>query len=304
MKHFTTIDPCQIDQKSVHNHLLSAIAPRPICFASTIDKEGNVNLSPFSFFNVFSSNPPILIFSPANRGKDKDIKHTLSNILEVKEVVINIIHYPLVEQMSLSSTSYEKGVDEFVKSGLTPLKSNKIKPPRVKEAPIAFECKVSKIISLGDHPGAGNLVLAEVVLMHFENQYLDKDGNLLPQKIDWVARMGGSWYAKITKEALFQIPKPNYKIGMGVDQLPLTAQKSKVLSGNDLGRLGNIDCKPTPLEIDKLKDLDPIKTILQSSMKKDKIKQLHFLTKKELELKNNEKALAIVFLAEQIFHLE
>lgn len=296
----TTIDPTQIDQKSVHNHLLSAVAPRPICFASTIDNKGNVNLSPFSYFNVFSSNPPILIFSPARSGKDNSQKHTLLNVMEVKEVVINIIHYPLLEQMSLSSAPYEKGINEFVKSGLTQVKSTKVRPPRVGEAPISFECKVNQVISLGDGPGAGNLILAEVVLMHFQDKFLNNTGNLDTTKVDWVARMGESWYARIKKEALFQIPKPTNKKCIGVDQLPQSAQKSTVLTGNDLGQLGKNERIPAQEELDQLKNSDLIKEMDTSTIGEDKISLFHQLAREELAKENYVTALAIVFLADQV----
>jgi flavin reductase (DIM6/NTAB) family NADH-FMN oxidoreductase RutF len=295
----TTIDPTQIDQKSVHNHLLSAVAPRPICFASTIDNKGNVNLSPFSYFNVFSSNPPILIFSPARSGKDNSQKHTLLNVMEVKEVVINIIHYPLLEQMSLSSAPYEKGINEFVKSGLTQVKSTKIRPPRVGEAPISFECKVNQVISLGDGPGAGNLILAEVVLMHFQDKFLNNAGNLDTTKVDWVARMGESWYARIKKEALFQIPKPTNKKCIGVDQLPQSAQKSTVLTGNDLGQLGKNEHIPAQEDLDQLKNSDLIREMDTSTTGEDKISLFHQLAREELAKENYVTALAIVFLADQ-----
>ena len=300
MKQFTSIDPRKINQKKQHEYLLSSVCPRPICFASTVDKKGNVNLSPFSFFNVVSSNPPILIFSPARRGTDNTQKHTLTNMLEVEGVVIHIIDYPLVEQMSLTNTPYKKGINEFVKTGLTPLKSNLVRPPRVQEAPFAFECKVKNVIALGDKPGAGNLVLAEVLQMHFHKNYLDQQGNLTPEKMEWVARMGGNWYAKITKEELFEIPKPNSKIGIGVDQLPISAQKSRVLSGNNLGRLGNKSRKPKPSELDQLKNAKPIKTIVATFHGEKRIEQLHALAKKELERNNEDKALRLVFLAEQL----
>lgn len=296
----TTIDPTQIDQISVHNYLLSAVAPRPICFASTIDNKGNVNLSPFSYFNVFSSNPPILIFSPARSGKDNSQKHTLLNVLEVKEVVINIIDHPLLEQMSLSSAPYEVGINEFVKSGLTQVKSTKILPPRVGEAPISFECKVNQVIPLGDGPGAGNLILAEVVLMHFQNKFLNNHGNLDTTKIDWVARMGESWYAKINKEVLFQIPKPANKNCIGVDQLPQSAQKSTVLTGNDLGQLGKNERIPSQQELDQLKNANFMRNTLNTLKDEDKISHLHQLAKVELAKENFLNALAIVFLAEQV----
>jgi flavin reductase (DIM6/NTAB) family NADH-FMN oxidoreductase RutF len=297
---YTTLDPNQLDQKTVHHHLLSAVVPRPICFASTIDAKGNVNLSPFSFFNVFSSNPPVLIFSPARSGKDNSMKHTLTNVMEVDEVVINIIDHPIVEQMSLSSTPYKKGVNEFVKSGLTQLESTKIKPPRVGEAPIAFECKVQKLIPLGKDPGAGNLVIAEVLLMHFQDRYLNSEGMLATEKINWVARMGGSWYAQIRPEALFQIPKPNSNIGIGVDQLPQSVQNSTVLTGNNLGRLGNIDRLPTQTEIAQMKQSDPVLQILSNFKKKDQRNQLHQMAQQELVQKNDYEALTILMVSDQM----
>ena len=203
-------------------------------------------------------------------------------MLEVEEVVIHIIDYPMVEQMSLTSTPYEKDINEFVKAGLTPLKSSLVRPPRVQEAPIAFECKVKNVIALGDKPGAGNLVLAEVLLMHFHKNYLDQQGNLTLEKMEWVARMGGNWYAKITREELFEIPKPNSKIGIGVDQLPISTQKSRVLSGNNLDRLGNKSRKPKQSEIDQLKNTKAIKTIVATFHGEKRIEQLQALAKKEL----------------------
>lgn len=300
MNTYTTLDPSQLDPKTVHQHLLSAVVPRPICFASTIDAKGNINLSPFSFFNVFSSNPPILIFSPSRSGRDNSLKHTLTNVMEVDEVVINIIDHPMVEQMSLSSTPYKKGVNEFVKSGLTPLQSTRVIPPRVGEAPIAFECKVQKTIPLGENPGAGNLVIAEVLLMHFQDRCLNSDGTLAIQKINWVARMGGSWYAQIRPEALFQIPKPNSNIGIGVDQLPQSVQNSIVLTGNNLGRLGNLDRLPTQAEINQMKQSDRLSPILSNPKISDRINQLHQIAQQELAQKKDFEALTILLVSDQI----
>jgi len=249
-----TIDPKDISQPKLHHYLLAAVAPRPIAFASTIDEEGNVNLSPFSFFNVFSSNPPVMIFSPARSGRDNTTKDTLDNVLKVPETVINIVNHPIVEQMSLSSTAYDKGVNEFVKSGLTQVDSEKVKPPRVGEAPVAFECKVDQVIALGDGPGAGNLVIARVVLMHLQEEYLDDEGRLDTKKLDLVGRMGGSWYNHANGEALFEIPKPIRTKGIGVDQLPDSIRNSHILTGNNLGRLGNMEKLPeraSILEIEK-----------------------------------------------------
>jgi len=201
MSNTTTINPKELSQPERHKLLLTAIAPRPICFASTIDLNGNVNLSPFSFFNIFSSSPPVMVFSPARNGRDGSLKHTLQNIYDLNEVVINVVNFGIAEQMSLSSTAYDKGVNEFVKAGLTQIPSDQIKPPRVGEAPVAFECTIDQVIELGDHGGAGNLVIARVVMIHINNDYLDKDGNLDTYKLDLVARMGGNLYCRANGDA-------------------------------------------------------------------------------------------------------
>lgn len=238
------INPKEIPVGKMHSYLLGAVAPRPIAFASTIDKEGNVNLSPFSFFNCFGANPPILIFSPARRGRDNTTKHSYENVLEVPEVVINIVNYALVQQMSLASTEYPKGVNEFVKAGLTQVASSVVKPPRVGEAPVAFECKVLQVIPTGTEGAAGNLVICEVLRMHLKEEILDSEGRIDPFKIDAVARMGGDWYCRANGESLFKVPKPLEKIGIGIDQLPAALRNSKVLSGNDLGMLANVEKLP------------------------------------------------------------
>ncbi|MAV42365.1 MAG: flavin reductase [Flavobacteriaceae bacterium] len=208
MKNIKSIDPISLETKELHKILLSSIAPRPIAFASTVDSNGNVNLSPFSYFNVFSSNPPILIFSPSRRVRDNTTKHTLENAIETKEVVINVVNFPIVEQMSKSSIEYEKGVNEFIETGLTEVESLLVKPPRVLESPISFECKVQDIISLGESGGAGQLIIAKVVQIHIDKKFLDKNGDILSEKLDLVARMGGDWYTRATKESMFKIPKP------------------------------------------------------------------------------------------------
>jgi len=208
MKNIKSIDPISLETKELHKILLSSIAPRPIAFASTVDSNGNVNLSPFSYFNVFSSNPPILIFSPSRRVRDNTTKHTLENAMETKEVVINVVNFPIVEQMSKSSIEYEKGVNEFIETGLTQVESLLVKPPRVLESPISFECKVQDIISLGESGGAGQLIIAKVVQIHIDKKFLDKNGDILSEKLDLVARMGGDWYTRATKESMFKIPKP------------------------------------------------------------------------------------------------
>ncbi|ARN79439.1 flavin reductase [Nonlabens spongiae] len=223
--------------------MLGAVQPRPIAFASTIDEEGKVNLSPYSFFNVFSANPPIMIFSPARRVRNNTVKHTLLNAQATKEVVINIVNYDIVQQMSLSSTEYAEGVNEFVKSGLTEVASEKVRPPRVAESPVQFECKVKEIVELGHEGGAGNLIICEVVMVHVNDEVLDGNNKIDPFKIDTVARMGGNWYCR-SKDAMFEVPKPLASLGVGVDAIPETARNSTVLTGNDLGKLGNVEKIP------------------------------------------------------------
>lgn len=222
-----------------------AIAPRPIALASTINAKGEVNLSPFSYFNCFSSNPPILIFSPARRVRDNTTKHTLENVLEVAEVVVNVVCFSIVEQCSLASTEYGDGVNEFIKSGLTEVKSDFIKPPRVKESPVQFECKVIEVKALGDGPGAGNLIICEVLKMHIKDEILDDSGQLIdPNKADLVARLGGAWYGRAMGSSLFQIPKPLQNTGVGFDAIPLSIRTSNVLTGNHLARMANVEKVP------------------------------------------------------------
>ncbi|EWH13121.1 flavin reductase domain-containing FMN-binding protein [Cellulophaga geojensis KL-A] len=244
MKKTISIVPNEVTTAKLHGYLLGAVGPRPIAFASTVDKDGNPNLSPFSFFNVFSANPPILIFSPARRVRNNTTKHTLENVLETKEVVVNIVNYAIVQQMSLSSTEYAEGVNEFKKAGLTMLKSDVVTPFRVAESPVQFECKVTKVEALGDEGGAGNLVFCEVVKVHVDSSVLDENGSIDQHKIDLVARMGGNWYSR-AKEGMFEVPKPLSTLGIGIDSLPDKIKNSKLLSGNDLGLLGNIEVLPT-----------------------------------------------------------
>jgi flavin reductase (DIM6/NTAB) family NADH-FMN oxidoreductase RutF len=244
-----TIQPKDLSTPELQALLQGAVAPRPIAFVSSIDGAGEVNLSPFSFFNLFSANPPILVFSPSRRVRDKSTKHTLENVLEVPEVVIHVVGHSLVEQMSLASTEYGKGVNEFVKAGLTEVSSNLVAPPRVKEAPLAFECRVNQVISLGEEGGAGNLVICEVLQIHLDERILDASGAIAPLKLDPVARLGGNWYTKITAESLFQIPKPLTTLGIGIDQIPEEIRFSPVLTGNNLGRLGNVEQLPSKEEV-------------------------------------------------------
>ena len=243
-----TIDPKSIETAKLQGYLQSSIGPRPIAFASTIDAEGNANVSPFSFFNVFSANPPILIFSPARRVRDNSIKHTLINAEATREVVINVVNYDMVQQISLASTEYADGVDEFLKSGLTPIASEVVQPFRVKESPVQFEGKVTQIIPLGTEGGAGNLVLCEVVRMHIDESVLDKNGAIDQHKIDLVSRLGGNWYSR-SNQGLFEVPKPLSTLGIGVDAIPNFIKESKVFNGNDLGVLGNVEALPTEEEI-------------------------------------------------------
>lgn len=243
-----SIDPKSIPPAKLQAYLQGAVSPRPIAFASTIDHNGNPNLSPFSFFNVFSSNPPILIFSPARRMRDNTTKHTLQNSLDTSEVVINVVNFDMVQQMSLSSTEYPDGVNEFTKAGFTQLESDLVKPFRVAEAPVQFECKINQIIALGDQGGAGNLVICEVVKIHINEKVLDAEGNIDQLKIDLVARMGGNWYSR-ANQGMFEVPKPLTTLGIGVDQIPDFIKESPVFNGNDLGKLGNIETLPNSQEI-------------------------------------------------------
>ncbi len=274
-----TIDPKKVSTGKMHGMLLGAIGPRPIAFASTMDAQGKPNLSPFSFFNVFSANPPVLIFSPARRGRDNTVKHTYQNVKATKEVVINIVNYDMVQQMSLASTEYPKGINEFEKSGLSALASNEIKPYRVAESPVQFECKVIQISELGNEGRAGNLIICEVVKMHIKEEILDENGYIDQHKIDQVARMGGNWYTRANL-GLFEVSKPLSTLGIGVDAIPEEIRNSRILTGNDLGKLGNIETLPTADEIQKFVIMDEkAAEILHSS---DRIK-IHQKAKEYLE---------------------
>lgn len=255
--------PSQLKVSEIHQYMLDSIAPRPIAFVSTIDKDGHVNLSPFSFFNAFGANPPILIFSPALRGRDGATKNTLDNIKDIKECVVNIVDYKMVQQMSLASTEYPKGINEFVKAGLTEEKSELVKPPRVKEAPVQMECIVKEVISTGEKGGAGQLVICEIVMMHINEEVIGNDGRIDPIKIDQVARMGGNWYSRAAK-GLFSIPKPLTTLGIGVDQLPASIKNSSILTGNDLGILGNTESLPSQEEISEFKNREDVKNFLSA----------------------------------------
>lgn len=243
-----SINPHDLSSAQLQAYLQSAVAPRPIAFASTMNSKGQPNLSPFSFFNVFSANPPILIFSPARRVRDNSIKHTLLNVQELQEVVINVVDYAMVQQMSLSSSEYAEGVNEFVKAGLTPIPSMLVKPYRVKEAPVQFECKVNEIIALGNQGGAGNLVICEVLKIHISEAIIDEKGAIIQEKLDLVARLGGNWYSR-ANVGLFEVPKPLTTLGIGVDAIPDFIKNSGLFSGNDLGLLANVAALPSPEEV-------------------------------------------------------
>lgn len=275
------VTPGEVKTAQLHAYLLGAVAPRPICFASTVDAEGQPNLSPFSFFNVFGSNPPTLVFSPSRRVRDNTIKHTLENIYATREVVINVVSYAMVQQASLSSCEFPKGVSEFEKSGFTPVASEKIKPFRVKESPVQMECVVRDIIETGQGGGAGNLVICEPVLLHINENILDASGKIDPQKIDLVARMGADYYCRASGDAVFEVEKPNLKIGIGVDALPAGIRNSHILTGNNLGQLGNVSELPA---IDAAFNDDHLKNIIQYySINPDEMeKELHSYAKQLL----------------------
>lgn len=250
-----TIDPKDISISKMHGYLLGAVTPRPIALASTIDVEGRVNLSPFSFFNCFGTNPPILIFAPSRRVRDNTTKHTHENVLEVPEAVIHIVSYAMVQQMSLSSTEYPKGINEFVKAGFTEVPSTRVKPPRVEEAPVAFECKVLQVVPTGEAGGAGTLLICEVVLMHIRDEMLDDAGRIDPFRLDVVGRLGSEWYCRVQGNSIFKVPKPLNTLGIGFDQIPERIRTSKVLTGNDLALLAGIEQLPTGTDFaDRLKD--------------------------------------------------
>lgn len=268
------IDLHELSAPQKQYYLQHVIAPRPICFASTIDKDGQVNLSPFSFFNMFSSNPPIVIFSPARRVRDNTTKHTLGNVLEVPEVVINIVTYNMVRQTSLASCEYAKGVNEFIKAGFTPEPATLVKPPMVKESQIKLECRVNEVKSLGQEGGAGNLVICEVLRMHIADELVDEQGKLDQRKIRHVARLGGDWYCVVSEQSLFQVEKPNIQLGIGFDGLPPSIRYSSILSGNELGQLANVSELPV---VDAGFDDDHLRQIIQYySLTPDEMeKELH-----------------------------
>lgn len=286
-----TIDFASLTPREAYQYLSASVAPRPICFASTVDKHGNVNLSPYSFFNVVSGDPPMMVFAPQLSGRDGSSKDTLNNVMEVPEVVINVVNHALVEQMSLTSTAYPANVNEFVKAGLTQVESDVIQPPRVGESPVAFECIVDRVIALGDGPMAGNMVLARAVRVHVREEYLT-EGKLDPTLLDLVGRMGGSDYVRANGNALFEIPKPIRTLGIGVDALPEQIRTSEVLTGNDLGRLGNFEQLITEQEA--------VDMVRQENLIWDKtggVKSQHAFAQELLRAGRVKEALAVLLLA-------
>ncbi len=279
-----SIDPKTLPVQKLHQYLLGAVGPRPIAFASTVDAEGNANLAPFSFFNVFSANPPILIFSPARSGRTNETKDTYKNVKVIPEVVINVVNYDIVHQMSLASSPYAPGVSEFEKAGFTALDSDLIKPKRVGESPVQFECKVNEVVELGHEGGAGNLIICEVVKIHINEAVLDENGSIDQFKIDLVSRMGGNWYCRADKKSMFEITKPITTCGIGFDQLPLDIKQSTVLTGNDLGHLAGIEELPNETDVNeyKLLELSELFVSLENEPKKLEI-ALHLKAKELLE---------------------
>ncbi|MCF8235627.1 MAG: flavin reductase family protein [Bacteroidales bacterium] len=260
-----TINPLQIPVPQFHKLILGSVSPRPIAFASTIDKDGKPNLSPFSFFNAFGVNPSTLIFSPSRRGRDNTTKNTFENLKEVAEVVINMVTYDMVEQANLASSDYPKGINEFVKAGFTPIESEMVRPFRVNESPVQYECKVRDIIETGDQGGAANLVICEILLMHVDENVLDESGMIDPDKIDLVGRMGGPWYCRTTGDSKFKISKPGEKLGIGIDALPEQVRHSPVLTGNELAKLGGLQNLPESNEVDAMRSSNEVKKIFDES---------------------------------------
>lgn len=270
-----TLNPKELSIPALQGYLSAAVAPRPVAFVSTVDKNGNPNLSPFSFFNIFSTNPPIAIFSPARSGRTNATKNTHDNVLEVPEAVINMVTYDMVHQTSLSSSEFPKGTNEFIKSGFTMLPSEMIKPPRVKESPVQMECKVKEVIELGKNAGAGNLVVCEIVLIHVSESILNENKHIDQHKLDLVGRLGGNWYVRASGNALFEVTKPSSPLGIGVDALPEKIRNSSVLTGNNLGQLGNVAKLPNREEVITYK-----KQFLQHVSGE---KEIHILAKKLLD---------------------
>jgi flavin reductase (DIM6/NTAB) family NADH-FMN oxidoreductase RutF len=282
-----SINPKELPIPQLHGYLLGAVGPRPIAFASTIDEEGNPNLAPFSFFNVFSANPPIMVFSPARSGRTNETKDTFKNVKKIKEVVINIVDYKMVHQMSLASSPYAPNVDEFEKAGFTKLKSDTIRPFRVAESPVQFECVVNEVVELGQEGGAGNLVICEVKRIHIKESIMDDDGKIDQHKIDLVSRMGGNWYCRANESSMFEIKKPITTRGIGMDKIPTDILNSTILSGNDLGQLGGIEVLPNETDVNEHKLIELSDLFMEYEDDQPKLElELHKLAKEQL---NNDK---------------
>lgn len=275
-----TLKTSDLSPVEIQSVLNCAIAPRPICFASTVDRDGNVNLSPFSYFNLFSVNPPTCVFSPSRRVRDNTTKHTLENIKEMPECVINIVNYDMVQQVSLASVEYAKGVNEFIKAGFTMLPSEMVKPPRVAESPVQLECVVKDIVHLGHGAGAGNLVIAEVKLIHVSEAVLGDNGKIDQRKMHHVARLGGDWYCHVTNDNLFEVAKPVRSIGIGVDAIPFSIRNSKILTGNNLGQLGNVEVLPSAEEVEAYKSSSGLIELLNAN---DAEREIHLRAKQLLD---------------------
>lgn len=279
-----TIDPNEIPKPKLYHYLTGAIGPRPIAFASTIDADGVPNLAPFSFFNTFGANPPILVFSPTRSGRTNDTKDTYNNVKVIPECVINVVNYPIVQQASLCSSPFEPGVDEFVKSGLTPIESDIVRPFRVKESPVQMECKVLQVIECGDQGIAPNLIICEVVKMHIDESILNEEGLIDQLKIDLVARMDGNWYCRANEASMFEVEKPIARIGIGFDNIPLDIRNSKILTGNDLGILGSVEVLPDETEVNEYKLIELSELFVSLDEEPEKLEiELHKLAQKKLE---------------------
>jgi len=288
------IVPDEIPHTKLHHYLLGSIAPRPIAFASTVDAQGNPNLSPFSFFNVFGVNPTTLIFSPSRRGRDNSTKNTMENVIEVPEVVINVVTYDMVNQVSLASTEYPAGVDEFLKAGFSKIPSELIRPFRVKESPVQLECRVRDVIETGSGGGAANLIVCEILLMHIQEDILGDDGMIDQHKIRLVGRLGKDYYVRAFGDALFEVEKPLQKIGIGIDALPGYIRNSRILTGNELGQLGNVECLPGEEELKAMRENPEIKELIETSC--DLVSDLSRLAVRYLETGHTYEALKLLML--------
>jgi len=296
----TTIDPNNIPSHILHRYILSAVAPRPIAFASTLDAKGNPNLSPFSCFNAFGVNPSTLIFSPSRTGRSNALKDTYLNVKEVPEVVINVVTYSMVEQMNLASAEFEHGVDEFLKAGFTAIPSERVRPFRVKESPIQIECRVRDVIETGSGPGAANLVICEVVLIHASDECFDENGNIDSAKLDLVGRLGGDLYVRAAGDALFSLPKPEGRAVVGVDALPFKVRLSRVLTGNDLGRLGSVKAMPDMKEIEDFLKSNELKKLLDGHLcyYDDEVDEIHSLARDLIAEGRDREALLLLMATE------